>query len=59
MTAQGQAAIEQRILKALPAKLRSDMDRLLEARRANVAIAERAAFAIGVEVGKRNAGGLL
>jgi hypothetical protein len=59
LTAEEQTAIEERLQKALPGKLRADMERLLDSRRANVAIAERAAFAIGLEVGKRNAGGLL
>jgi hypothetical protein len=59
LTPEEQTAIEERLQKALPGKLRADMERLLESRTTNVAIAERAAFAIGLEVGKRNAGGLL
>jgi hypothetical protein len=59
LTSNDQRSIAERVERALPVALRAEFRRLSSARIVDQDAAKRAAFAIGLEVGKRNAGGLL
>jgi len=59
LTTEQQLEIEERLRKALPSKFHKDLRRLSDSHGTDLAITENAAYALGVEVGRRIAGGAM